>query len=131
MKIYVLFTCTISLLYLSYIYYKYNYCLLFTGCSGYTVYCEVGNEVCLDFGKDNSLDTFAIKRGSSIVCASTDGVSTYVFQPYKVNCSISTTKMSMCLGNFLPEDAGTISLHNGLTSTSILLSSISLAKASK
>lgn len=105
--------------------------MLFTGCSGYTVYCEVGAEVCLDFVKNNSFDTFAIKKGSSIVCVSYDGVSTYVFQSDKANCSISTTKMSMCLGNFLPEDAGIISLHNGLTSVSVLLNSISLAKASK
>lgn len=105
--------------------------MLFTGCLGYTVYCEIGDAVCLDFVKNNSFHILAIKKGSSIVCVALDEVSTYVFQPDKVNCSISAIKMSMCLGTFLPEDAGTISLHNGLTSGSVLLNSISLAITSK
>lgn len=67
------------------------------GCLGYTVYCEIGGEVCLDFVKNNSFDTFSIKKDSLLVCFSNDGFSTYVFPSFidKVNCSISPTKMSM------------------------------------
>lgn len=103
----------------------------FTGCLGYTVYCEIGGEVCLDFVKNNSLNTFAIKKDSLLVCISFDGNSTIILQSFDGNCSISPTKMSMCLGNFMSEDAGIFSLHNGLTISSVLLNSISLVKAGK
>lgn len=113
--------------------YMQNYDLFFTGCLGYTVYCEIGGEACLDFVKNNSLFTYAIKKNSSLVCLSTDRTTIYTFAPWegKVNCTISSTKMSMCLGNFQSGDGGIFSLHKGSTDSSVLLSSIALVKASK
>lgn len=101
------------------------------GCLGYTVYCEIGGEACLDFVKNNSLFTYAIKKNSSLVCLSTDRTTIYTFAPWKgkVNCTISSTKMSMCLGNFQSGDGGIFSLHKGSTDSSVLLSSIALVKA--
>ncbi|XP_052720144.1 carcinoembryonic antigen-related cell adhesion molecule 5-like isoform X4 [Crassostrea angulata] len=37
--------------------------------------------------------------------------------------------MSLCLGNFTSDDAGTFSLHNGVTNSSVLFNSILLVKA--
>lgn len=105
----------------------------FTGCLGYTVYCEIGGEACLDFLKNSPPITYAIKKGNLSVCVSSDGTSTYIFDAFKVkvNCNISSTKMSMCLRNFQSGDGGIFSLHDGLTNTSVLINSIALVKASK
>lgn len=102
--------------------------MFFTGCLGYRVYCEIGGEVCLDFVKNNSFSTFAIKKDSLLVCGLFDGLILFID---KVNCSFSPTSMSMCLGNFTSDDAGTYSLHNGFTDSSALFNSILLVKASK
>lgn len=106
------------------------------GCLGYTVYCEVGAGVCLDFLKNNSFDTYAIRIGNLPVCMSFDGQSTYLFSnnlgnESSFNCSVSKTIMSACIGNFQPEDAGTYSLHGGLASSSNLLKSITVVKGSQ
>lgn len=110
--------------------------LIFTGCLGYTVYCEVGAGVCVDFFKNNSFDTYAIRIRNLPFCILLDGQSTYIFSnnfgnESSFNCSVSRTIMSVCIGNFQSKDAGIYSLHNGLTSSSYLLKSITVVKASK
>lgn len=92
--------------------------------------------MCLDFLKNNSFDTYAIRIGNLPVCMSFDGQSTYLFSnnlgnESSFNCSVSKTIMSACIGNFQPEDAGTYSLHGGLASSSNLLKSITVVKGSK
>lgn len=107
---------------------------IFTGCLGYTVYCEVGAGVCLDFVKNNSFPIYAIKVRNLSLCASADGQSTRIFSNNFGNessCTISKTIMSLCIRNFQSKDAGVYSLHDGLTPSSNLLKSIILVKASK
>lgn len=104
----------------------------FTGCLGLTQYSEIGDDVCLTFSKNTSFPLYAIRKGnSSSICASADGNSTNIFDRRYANCSISTTMMTVCFGNFQLEDAEIFSLHDGLTPTSALLNSITLKKASK
>lgn len=112
-----------------------NFYVIFTGCLGYTVYCEIGGEVCLEFLKSNSFSIHAIRIRSLLICISVDQ-STYTFpnnfgNKSTFNCTVSATLMSMCIGNFQSEDAGTFSLHYGLTSDSVILKSITLVEASK
>lgn len=100
----------------------------------YTV--EEGAGVCLDFFKTNSFYVYVIKKGSSSICASLDEQPIFFFannfgNESSFNCSVSRTIMSVCIWNFQPEDAGTYSLHDGLTTSSNLLKSITLVKASK
>lgn len=109
---------------------------IFTGCLGYTVYCEVGAGVCLDFFKNNSFGTYAIRVRNLPLCASFDGQSTHIFSnnfgnESTFNCSISKTIMSVCIGNFQSKDAGIYSLHDSLTLSSNILKSITVVKASK
>ncbi|XP_065933038.1 uncharacterized protein [Magallana gigas] len=106
------------------------------GCLGYTVYCEVGAGVCLDFFKNNSFGTYAIRVRDLPFCLSFDGQSTYIFSnnfgnESSFNCSVSKTIMSVCIGNFQSKDAGIYSLHDGLTPSSNLLKSIRVVKASQ
>ncbi|XP_052691740.1 synaptogenesis protein syg-2-like [Crassostrea angulata] len=106
------------------------------GCLGYTVYCEVGAGVCLDFFKNNSFGTYAIRVRDLPFCLSFDGQSTYIFSnnfgnESSFNCSVSKTIMSVCIGNFQSKDAGIYSLHDGLTPSSNILKSIRVVKASQ
>lgn len=79
---------------------------------------------------------YGIKKGSSSICALLNEQSIFIFpnnygNESSFNCSVSRTIMSMCIGNFQPEDAGTYSLHDGLTLSSNLLKSITVIKGSK
>lgn len=103
------------------------------GCVGSTIYSEIGADVCLDFLKNNSFQTYAIKKKNDPYCISYDGKNTEMFSNVvgnkSVNCSISQSMMSICIGKFQSDDAGTFSLRNGLTSDSFLLKNIKLIKA--
>lgn len=85
--------------------------------------------------KNNSFQTYAIKKKNDPYCISYDGKNTEMFSNVvgnkSVNCSISQSMMSICIGKFQSDDAGTFSLRNGLTSDSFLLKNIKLIKASK
>lgn len=110
--------------------------IYFTGCLSYTEYCEIGNEVCLEFLKINSFSIYEIRIRSSLICISFYEQSTYIFpnnygNKSTFNCTVSATLLSVCIGNFQSEDAGTFSLHYGSTSDSVILKSITLAEASK
>lgn len=79
---------------------------------------------------------YGIKKGSSSICALLNEQSIFIFpnnhgNESSFNCSVSRTIMSMCIGNFQPEDAGTYSLHDGLALSSNLLKSITVIKGSK
>lgn len=92
--------------------------------------------MCLDFFKNNSFGTYAIRVRDLPFCASFDGQPTYIFSnnfgnESSFNCSVSKTIMSVCIGNFQSKDAGIYSLHDGLTPSSNLLKSIRVVKASK
>lgn len=107
----------------------------FAGCEGSTIYSEIGFDVCLNFLKNNSFGTYAIKKNNAPYCVSFDGVNTTIFFNVvgnkSVNCSILPSMMSICIEKFQSDDAGTFSLHDSLIPESNLLKSIKLIKASK